>query len=87
MDKYEQIKNIIKENPYGFFTITFIKKDGSQRVLNGRCGVSKGLVGGLATTKFYPNYLRVFDCKKYEYRNVNLDTVTQLKANGKTYSF
>jgi hypothetical protein len=87
MEKYEEIKSIIKENPYGFFTISFIKADGTNRVLNGRCGVSKGLVGKLATTKYYPNYLRVFDCTKKEYRNVNLDTVYELKANRKVYTF
>jgi len=67
------------------FTVTFIKKDGSERVLTGRLGVTKHLVGGENTVAHKPEYLTVFDMQKGDYRNVNLDTVTSLRANGKEY--
>lgn len=85
--KYAEIKKILAENPFGFFTITFVKKDNSVRVLNGRRGVKKHLKGGVNTVAGYSNFLTVFDCKIKEYRNVNLDKVIEIKANGNTYTF
>ena len=67
------------------FTVTFIKKDGTERVLTGRLGVTKHLVGGENTVAHKPEYLTVFDMQKGDYRNVNLDTVMSLKCNGKDY--
>lgn len=67
------------------FTVTFIKKDGTERVLTGRLGVTKHLVGGENTVAHKPEYLTVFDMQKGGYRNVNLDTVMSLRANGKEY--
>lgn len=67
-----------------FFTCTFTKKDGSERVLNGRLGVTKHLKGG---EKSYNdddfNYLTVYDVQSKGYRTVNLDTIKSIKINGK----
>jgi hypothetical protein len=66
------------------FTATFRKKDGSLRVMNCRLGVKKHLKGG---QKSYNdddfNYLTVFDLNKKAYRTINLNTLEQIKANGK----
>lgn len=67
------------------FTVTFIKKDGSERVLTGRLGVTKHLVGGENTVAHKPEYLTVYDMQKGDYRNVNLDTVMSMRCNGKEY--
>jgi hypothetical protein len=66
------------------FTATFTKKDGSLRVMNCRLGVKKHLKGG---QKSYNdddfNYLTVFDLNKKAYRTININTLKQIKANGK----
>ena len=79
--KQNIIEAVLKANNGNFVTVTFTKKDGSERVLTGRAGVTKYLRGGKRTT----------DPKKYfilyeidnGYRCVNLDTVSQIKAQGK----
>jgi len=61
------------------FSVTFIKKDGTLRTINAQMRVTKHLRGtGPATTAHLPQYTRVFDHQKEEYRNVNLDTVQEL---------
>lgn len=72
-------------------TVTFIKKDGSRRVLTGRMGVKKHTVGGQRTTD--PNqYLIVWEVNNAEghtgrnaYRNVNIFTIESLVLGGITY--
>ena len=66
----------------GFFTVTFTKKNGSSRVLNGRLGVKKHLRGG--TLNYNPkafDYIIVYDLVSKDYRTVNLNTVTELSSN------
>lgn len=67
------------------FTVTFTKKDGTLRTLNGRLGVTKHLKGGENTVQHLPQYLTVYDMQKQDYRNVNLDTVLSLKCAGVEY--
>lgn len=71
-----------------FFTISFIKKDGTLRKMNARIGVTKHLKGGKKS--YNPddfNYLTVFDLGKKQYRTVNLNTVKEIKANNETLTF
>jgi hypothetical protein len=71
-----------------FFTISFIKKDGTLRKMNARLGVIKHLKGGKKS--YNPddfNYLTVFDLGKKQYRTVNLNTVKEVKANKETLTF
>lgn len=77
-------KRIIELVGNKFFTISFIKKDGTLRKMNARLGVTKHLKGGKRS--YNPddfNYLTVFDLGKKQYRTVNLNTVKEIKANGK----
>ena len=69
-----------------FFTIEFLKSDGSKRVLNGRLGVRKHLKGG-ADCNDHLKYLTVFDVKSQGYRNVSLNTVESVTVNGLKYNF
>jgi len=64
-----------------FFSVEFVKKDGSLRKLNGRMGVKCHLRGGQSTVKDYDKYITAWDCQKKEYRNINIETIT--KFNGK----
>ena len=79
-----QIKELLESSKGKFFTVTFTKKDGSTRVLNGRLGVTKHLKGGKKTVT-QENYLTVFDTQKKAYRTVNVDTVQSVKVNGNEY--
>jgi len=81
-------EKIIKLVGNKFFTISFIKKDGTLRKMNARLGVTKHLKGGKKS--YNPddfNYLTVFDLGKKQYRTVNLNTVKEIKANNETLTF
>jgi hypothetical protein len=70
------------------FTVTFVKKDGTVRVLNGKRGVKKHLKGGeLAYDPIERGLIPVFDMQKGEYRMVNSNTITEIKSEGNTYKF
>jgi len=72
---------IIKETKGKFFTVKFIKKDKTERILTGRIGVIKHLKGGIKTTD--PNkYLTVYDVQNKGYRSINLDTIKEVRFNG-----
>ncbi len=81
-------EKIIKLVGNKFFTISFIKKDGTLRKMNARLGVTKHLKGGKKS--YNPddfNYLTVFDLGKKQDRTVNLNTVKEVKANKETLTF
>jgi len=84
------ISDIMDSQRGKIFTVEFTKKNGEHRVMNCRKGVHSYLKGGtnlwLESGK-YPNLKVVFDMKKKEYRSVNLDTVSCMKANKKVFRF
>lgn len=68
-----------------FVTVTFTKKDGSERVLNGRLGVKKHLRGGVSTLN--PDlYVTIYDVVNEGYRAVNRATIKTVKVGGITYA-
>jgi len=78
MENNSIIEKILNSNGK-IFTVTFIKKDGSLRTLNGRLGVTKHLKGGSSTLD--PNqYITVFDLKTKAYRAVNKFTIQSVKG-------
>lgn len=84
--RVESIKTFVGKNK--IFTATFVKKDGTTRVMNCQLGVKKYLKGG--EQKFNPiekNLLTVFDMQKGEYRMINISTLITLKANGEVIEF
>lgn len=77
----QEFKNEVNGN---FFSVSFIKKDGTLREMTARFGVKKHLKGG--TLKYDPEgygYLTVFDVKKKEYRTINVEKIICLKYNNK----
>lgn len=81
MKTLEQIRKTVGNK---FFSITFIKKNGDVRRLNGRLGVTKG-VNGIGK-KYNPsdfNYLTVYDVKNKGFRTVNVNTVHSLRYKGR----
>ena len=80
LEKIEELKSTKK-----FFTVWFIKKDGSERKLTGRFGVTKHLVGGKSTIPD-DKYFVIYDMVNQGYRAVNKDTIFKLKTKGEIYA-
>lgn len=80
-------KELIKEMQSGkFFTVEFIKKDGSRRVMNCRTGVKKYTTGkGLSFNPIAKSLLPVFDVQKKDYRFINLSTIIWVQVSGVKY--
>lgn len=81
-----QAKNLINKSEGAFFSVDFVKKDGTKRNMVCRLGVKKYLNGG--ELKFDPaerGLLVVFDTTAQDYRMVNLNTIKKLKINGNSY--
>lgn len=85
--KKEFIRQLLDNSHGKFFSVKFIKADGSERLLTGRLGVKNNLVGGENTVKHIDKYLTVYDTKIKQYRNVNLETVKEIHLQKKYYSF
>ena len=69
------------------FTVTYLKKDGSTRVLNGRSGVTKDVNGnGLKYDPAKKGLVPIYDLKAKGHRMVNLNTVKSLKIRGHEYN-
>jgi len=67
------------------FSCNFIKKDGTSRKMVARLGVKKNLKGGRNGAGLHNGLVTVYDMVKGAYRMVNLETITSLRANGRTY--
>ena len=67
---------LIKNNGSKMFTSTFVKKNGETRTVN-----------GMIKTKINSElgYLKVFENKTKEFRNVNLQTLESMSLGGKKY--
>ena len=61
-----------------FFTVSFIKKDGSLREMNCRLGVQKHLKGGVKTLT--DNYICVYDVKSEGFRAIDPEKVISING-------
>ena len=77
----DELKAMIKSTKGRFFSCTFIKKDGTKRVMNCRIGCHKG-VKGIGRNFKKENLVTVFDAKAKEYRMINVDTMLTFKCGG-----
>lgn len=68
-----KIERILNSNGK-IFTVTFVKKDGSIRVLNGRLGVTKHLKGGQCTLD-KDKFIIVYDLKSEGYRAIDKESI------------
>lgn len=98
MRDYAAMSALIASAKGRFCSVTFIKKDGSVRVMNIQPATIKShLVGedasesakkATATRKErHPHLLPVWDNAKQAIRSVNLDTVTEIKVDGEVYQY
>jgi hypothetical protein len=87
------IIQLIKDTKGAFFTVKFIKKDGTERIMNCRLGVKKYLKGGdLLYDPVAKGLLPVWDpiaAKKQDgsegYRMISINTISSAKIGGKEY--
>jgi hypothetical protein len=83
-----EIKEVIDLMGDKIFTVTFVKKDGTQRVMNARRGVKKGVKGvGMAYNPTEKGLITVYDMQKQAFRMVNSNTIIKIVAEGTTYTF
>ena len=82
----DQAKQLIKDTKGKFFTVTFIKKDGTTRVMNARLGVKAYLKGGvLPYNPEEKNLIPVYDMQKRAYRTISVGTIKNLKIGNNEY--
>jgi hypothetical protein len=66
-----------------FFSVLFIKADGSIRSMNCRGGVRKFLKNADAAPRKTPDgVFVVFDVKAMQYRSIPMDRILTIRANG-----
>ena len=68
----------------GNYSVTFKKQDGTTRHMLARQGVKHNLKGG-KERKLPWNMLGTFDVDLFEYRTINLDSVTRLTLDDIIY--
>jgi len=78
--------NLIKSEGNQFFTVTFTKKNGEERVLNGRRGVVKYVNGeGMKYVPSDYDLLTVYDVQAEGYRMISCNTISALRIGGVDY--
>ena len=78
--------DIINRTNGKFFSVTFVKKDGSIRKMTARTGVRKGVKGvGLKFNAEDRNLKVVWSCDAENFRMINLNTILGIKFKGKNY--
>ena len=87
MNHANLIKQFIRSNGSKFLSVTFIKKDGSERTLNGHIRHVAGH-GGHNTVSHIEKYVTLVLSKpdsngQVQFRNVNTETITRLSCGGK----
>jgi hypothetical protein len=75
------IKQFINEASNKFITVTFVKKDGAVRTINGRMNVKKYLRGG-STTVDRDKFLILYSVQDKGYRAVNKDSILSVAIDG-----
>jgi len=82
----EQVVALLKSTDGAIFSVTFVKKDGTDRDMVCRLGVTKHLKGGeQAYDPAEYDLLCVFDMQKAAYRSINLNTLKRVKLDGQEY--
>jgi hypothetical protein len=64
-----------------FLTVTFVKKNGEIRVLNGRLGVTKHLKGGKCTLD-KSKFIIIYDQQNAGYRSINRESILSVSCQG-----
>jgi hypothetical protein len=81
MSSSKFLASLIDQSNGKMITVSFVKKDGSTRVLNGRLGVKK-YIKGSTLNKTSNAYITVYDVQNKGYRSVSRDTIVAVRCNG-----
>ena len=87
----DEAKRLIKDTKGKFFTVTFVKKDGTIRVMNARLGVKAYLKGGeLPYNPEEKGLIPVWDPVAHKatgngYRMISINTISALKIGSNEY--
>ena len=74
------------QNAVGAYTVVYVKKDGTPRILHGVNGIEHNLKGGVSLVEQDNNDLFVtFDIDKIAYRTINLATTIRIRVGGRNY--
>lgn len=89
--KINTLRELLKKNESKFFGVTFIKKDGTERTLNGNIRYVSGHDEKNPVAHLV-QYVTVVLPKKdaneqTQFRNVNLETVKRISINKNIYTF
>ena len=83
----EAMGKILSYNSGRFFSVRFIKKDGSFRNMTCKKVVKHAIKGtGARYNALERGYLPVYDISKKQYRTSNFNTLMRFKLNGVDYS-
>jgi hypothetical protein len=81
MSSSKALASLIDQSNGKMLTVSFIKKDGALRILNGRLGVTK-YIKGSTLKKNSNDYITVYDVQNKGYRSVSRDTIVAVRCNG-----
>lgn len=83
----QAVREVLEKNKGKFFSVTFTKKNGEPRTINGHIGRKEGHTGK-NTVSHIDKYVTVVENLpegKYRFRNVNIETISRLAVGGKVY--
>lgn len=84
----QEITKLIKNTKGKFFSVSFIKKDGSMRKMTARLGVKKGVNGkGMRFNPSERELMVVWAMDKGDFRMINLKTIRSIKFKNKVNTF
>jgi len=81
-----EAKKLIFDNQNKIFSVEFIKKDNTRRLMIARLGVKKGVKGiGQSFEPSKYNLITAFDMQKDSFRMINCNNLISLKLRGTKY--
>ena len=87
MNRSERIKSLIDEAGSGYVSVTFIKKDGSERQMTFNPKDVNDIKGTGDTSNVDANIFRVRDNTKQAWRSFDARRVIKIKSGGVTTEF
>lgn len=83
----KQALDLMKSTNGKIFSVVFVKKDGTDRKMNCRLGVKKGVKGiGLKFNPSEYDLLTVYDLQKSAFRMISLKTLRAIQINGEIFT-
>lgn len=85
-----KLETFIRRLDDKIFTVDFTKQNGEKRTMNCRRKVRTKVSANPSRKRLTPNgvhtpSIKVYDMQKHAYRQINLETVTSIRAVGQTF--